>query len=260
MKANKPEKEKREIAVVSQPESQVDILIGKAIEGNVSVENMQKLLEMRRELKAEWAKSEFDKAMSAFQSECPVIAKVKKGYDYFYAPLEYIAEETKLLRKKYGFSYNFQTKMEAGKVSVICFANHISGHSKSSDSVEMPITNIISNTGKEVMSAPQTVGSATTYAKRYSFINVFGIMTGDEDDDAKAERTEEDIKRQVEEAMEKLKGVMNLNALGIVWSKISGELKANKEIIDLKDKLKAKMTPKVAQTQTTEIKSENNKI
>ena len=34
------------------------------------------------------------------------------------------------------------------------------------------------------MSAQQKVGAALTFAKRYAFCNAFGIMTGDEDNDA----------------------------------------------------------------------------
>jgi len=47
---------------------EVETLIAQAIDKNVPVQTMERLLVMRRELKAEFAKEAFDKAMSEFQA------------------------------------------------------------------------------------------------------------------------------------------------------------------------------------------------
>ena len=73
-KLNNQEKQETVIMTVSHD---IESLIAKAIDKNVSVETMERLLIMRRELKAEWAQTEFDKAMAAFQSECPIIKKLR---------------------------------------------------------------------------------------------------------------------------------------------------------------------------------------
>ena len=168
--------------------SHIDILISKAIDKNVPVETMEKLLSMRRELKAEFSKEEFNKAMSDFQAGCPTIKKTKKGgktdegdIAYKYAPIESIVEQTKYLIKKHGFSFGIQTFITDKTVKVTCRINHISGHSESTD-IELPLT-----TRTRIMSAPQVVAATVTFGKRYTFCNGFGIMTGDDDTDGKTD-------------------------------------------------------------------------
>lgn len=158
-------------------------LIAQAIDKALPVETMEKLLLMRKELKAEFAKEAFDAAMSRFQAECPVIEKTKKGPSnaYKYAPIEEIVRQVKKPLEENGFSYSIQTQMTNDKVKVTCIAKHKLGHSEPSD-VELPLAN---KTG--LMNAPQQTAATMTYAKRYAFCNAFGIMTGDEDTDAQAE-------------------------------------------------------------------------
>ena len=191
-KAEKPKKETKAVAVAEPkaelvPQNQsIENLIGRAIENNTPVETMEKLLSMRRELKAEYAKEQFDKDMALFQGECPTIKKTKPGgktnagqVAYYYAPLDAIVDQTRELIQKHGFSYAIQTVTEADKVKVTCKVKHKAGHSESSD-VEVPL-----GTKTGVMSASQVVASALTFAKRYAFCNAFGILTGDDDDDSK---------------------------------------------------------------------------
>ena len=86
-------------------QDQAENLIASAIDKNVSVETMEKLLALRRELQEEWAKRRFDEAMSTFQGECPVIEKSRKvdftskrtgnRTAYSYAPLDAIMKQVK---------------------------------------------------------------------------------------------------------------------------------------------------------------------
>jgi hypothetical protein len=169
---------------------EVETLISQAIDKNVSVETMERLLIMRRELKAEFAKEAFDKAMSEFQAACQTIKKTKCIYTkagnkaYSYAPLESIVEQVKGRLKEYGFSYAVQTETKEGKVKVTCIAKHKYGHTEPS-SVEVPLGN-----KTEIMSQTQVVAAALTFAKRYAFCNAFGILTGDEDTDASSTPTD----------------------------------------------------------------------
>jgi len=168
------------------PTSQADFLIQHAIENNVPVDTMERLLAMRRELKAEYAKEQFDISMAVFQGECPIIQKTKDGATtstgkvaYKYAPLDVIVGQTKELITKNGFSYGIKTKMEGEKVFVTCIVKHRAGHHEES-SIEME-----KGTKTGVMSASQVTAAALTFAKRYAFCNAFGILTGDEDTDGK---------------------------------------------------------------------------
>jgi hypothetical protein len=175
-------------------QGQAESLIAKAIDKNVSVETMAKLLAMRRELQEEWAKRRFDEAMAAFQAECPVIEKTKKvdfvsrrtgsRTTYCYAPLDEIVRQVKEALGKHGFSYTIETqKSETGILSVIT-VHHIDGHSEAT-SFEVPIDR------EAYMNAQQQYGAASTFSKRYAFCNAFGILTGDEDTDADTASSEQ---------------------------------------------------------------------
>ena len=180
----KEETQDRALVPVKQD---AEALIAQAIEKNVPVETMERLLVMRRELKAEYAKEQFDNAMSAFQAACPTITKTKSVFTksgvkaYSYAPLEAIVAQVKELLKTYGFSYAVQTETLDGSVKATCIVKHRFGHSESS-SIAVPLGN-----KTDIMSQTQVVAAALTFAKRYAFCNAFGILTGDEDTDANAE-------------------------------------------------------------------------
>ena len=169
-------------------EPSFDALIAKAIDKDVSPETMEKFLAMRRELKAEKAKEEFFKSLAEFQSECPVITKSRevKGKDddgnytqlrYRYAPLDEIIRVAGPLLKKHGFSYTLHPKPDEAAQIAVCTLHHKDGHAESSE-FRAPID------PKAYMNAPQKFASAYTYASRYAFCAVTGIMTGTEDDDA----------------------------------------------------------------------------
>lgn len=163
-------------------------LIARAIDKSVPIETMERLLAMRRELKAEAAREAFYLALAAFQSECPVIEKHKAvaGRDgktrYHYAPLEDIVSQVKEILYKHGFSYTMHTEQKEGELTGICRAHHISGHTEE--------TQLVVPVGSEYMTKQQMVGAARTYATRYAFCNAFGILTGDEDNDATDDGTD----------------------------------------------------------------------
>lgn len=158
-------------------------LIAQAINSKVDVGTMEKLLAMRRELKEEFAREAFNRAMAAFQSECPIIKKTKevKTNDgdkaYGYAPIESIITQVRALIKKHGFSYSVNTETRENEVKSICRVTHEQGHS---ECTEMTVPIVL---GTKIMSNVQKVASSLTFAKRYAFCNALGIMTGDEDTD-----------------------------------------------------------------------------
>ncbi|MFA6097584.1 MAG: ERF family protein [Candidatus Paceibacterota bacterium] len=180
---------KNEIAISEQ--RSVENLISQAIEKGTPVETMERLLAMRRELKAEFAKEAYDREMAEFQSECPTIKKTKSVKTdggvvaYKYAPIESIVEQVKPLLKRYGFSYSTQTINQIDKVKAICIVKHMAGHSENYE-MEVPLGN-----KTKIMSPTQVVAAATTFAKRYAFCNAFGILTGDEDTDARPQSDEQ---------------------------------------------------------------------
>jgi hypothetical protein len=156
-------------------------LIALAIDKGTPIETMEKLLAMRRELKEEQAKEAYYAALAAFQAECPTIPKTQNvsytGVNYKYAPLDIIVATIKDALKNHGFSYTVTTKQTETSVTAICNAHHEQGHTEPTE-FTIPVDS------KSKMNDAQRTASALTYAKRYAFCNAFGIMTGDEDDDA----------------------------------------------------------------------------
>src|SRR3990167_10830807 len=123
-----------------------EVLISQGIEKGLSVDVMERLLAMRTAIKQERAKEESDKAMAAFQSECPPIKRTKSvktnsgQIAYSYAPLESIVLQVKDLLKKHGFSYSTRMELKNDGVKVTCRAIHQSGHSEESP-MEVPFGN-----------------------------------------------------------------------------------------------------------------------
>ena len=164
--------------------SEAQTLIAQAINKNVPVETMEKLLAMRRELKEEHAREMFFAALSKLQNEMPVVEKRKivmnkdgKTIRYKYAPIDDIIRQTKKYIKNNGFSYIITSSTDNSQLNVTCRVTHLAGHTESSSFV-VPIDKTA------FMNSQQQFAAASTYAKRYAFCNAFGILTGDEDDDA----------------------------------------------------------------------------
>lgn len=172
---------KKDVALVVPEDRSVENLMKQAIEKGTPVETMEKLLTMRRELKAEWAKEQFDKAMASFQSECPTIKKTKEVKTkagilaYRFAPIESIVSQVKVPLKDNGFSYTSKQEITERGVKISVKVTHSAGHSEITE-MEVPLGN-----KTDIMSQSQVVAAASTFAKRYAFCNAFGILTGDED-------------------------------------------------------------------------------
>jgi hypothetical protein len=161
----------------------IELLISQAIDKNVPIETLERLLAMRKELKAEYAKEAYNRSMTDFQEECPVIRRNKKvygknGFLYAYTPTESIIAQVKGGLKKHGFSYAISTETLEKSVRVTCISKHIEGHEECT-SVEVPF---VSKTA--IMSDAQQIVGTITLATRYAFRNAFGIMTGDVDVDS----------------------------------------------------------------------------
>lgn len=166
------------------PQINPEALIASAIEKNLPVETMERLLAMREKLMQEQARNAFFADLAEFQRACPVIVKDKdvmnkdgRSVRYRYAPLDSIVRQIGGLLAEHGFSYQFETRTEKDSVSVTCFARHRLGHTEQTSFLSM-----IDPTA--YMNLAQKYGSALTFGKRYAFLAAFGIMTGEDDDDS----------------------------------------------------------------------------
>lgn len=201
--------------IVKTENVNIESLISNGITSKADIAVMEKLFAMRNQLKAEKDKEAFYRALAKFQSETPAVAKSKKvkydtkaggSVDYHYAPLEVIVDTVKSALEKNGFSYTLKTEQTDTKITITCEAHHEAGHTESTK-LTVPMS-----TGDK-MNAIQQIGSAITYAKRYTFCNAFGIMTAEDDTDcveAEVIKTEEKPKEtNVEKLQAQISAIMN---------------------------------------------------
>jgi hypothetical protein len=180
----------------------IESILPMAIEkGDVAI--LERTYSLYKEMKADRAKDLFFRSLADFQSECPAINKsndvtINGSVRYKFASLPDIVDGVKKLLKKYGFSYVIKTKQESDRVTAICESHHEAGHTESTE-FSIPV-----DSGKN-MSNAQYTASALTYAKRYAFLNAYGIMTADTDDDGqqtvehKPQQTQKPIAKPVDD-------------------------------------------------------------
>jgi len=225
-------KKDTEIAEVKQPISMEEIIL-QAVEKGIPVETFEKILALKERVDASEAKKQFDLAMANAQAEFPEIKKTKKAMDgnkflYAYAPIESIVSQVRGILSKNGLSYSIKTEMGENKVKSICVIKHIAGHSEYSE-MEVPL-----GTKTGIMSNSQVAAAASTFSKRYAFMNALGIMTGDEDREEALQITEGNI----ETAKSLLQTAMTESELFKIFKSLSKELKGNKEVIAYASEIK----------------------
>jgi hypothetical protein len=164
-----------------------ETLIAKAIENNVPVESLERLLAMRSELKREQAAVAFNHALANFQAEIPPIVKSKTArvqgrngsFSYNYADIAAIQRAIAPRLKDCGLSVTFDTTQAGDVLNVACIVHHVDGHS---ERTEFPVP--IDRQAR--MNDTQKVGSALTYGRRYALCAALGIVTAEDDDDGQA--------------------------------------------------------------------------
>lgn len=198
----------------SQEVTSVESFISQAITEKLPVETMERLFALRTEYLAQEAKKQFDIAMTGFQGSCPIIKKTKSVENsYSYAPIDSIVKQVQEILKENNLSYSFKIVIMEKGVKAICIAKHISGHTESSE-MEVPL-----GAKTRLMSDSQVTAAASTFAKRYAFCNLFGIMTSDEDTDGKTPGPDESTRK--DNALNKLRTFISKANLAEVedWSK-----------------------------------------
>ena len=148
-----------------------------AINKDADIDKLEKLMQLQERYDAKHAEREFNLALSKFQKDCPPIVKSKEGFGYKYADLDNIVSTIKDTLFACGLSYRFEQRQDNG-IHVKCIVSHIEGHSQSSEMVASA-----DDSGRK--NVIQAIGSAVTYLKRYTLVDVLGLATSDEDNDGK---------------------------------------------------------------------------
>ena len=178
--------ETRDLAVKRE-----DGLLAMAIEKGISDPDiLAKLIALRNDELARQSKAVFDEKFAAMQAEFVPVGKSAKATDangrtlYSYCPIEVILAMAAPIMARHGFSYRWTEEALANKEKRINCIVSGWGHSETGY-VDIPFM----EPSSRATNAVQMRGSATTYGKRYSFLNATGIIVGGEDNDALSNST-----------------------------------------------------------------------
>lgn len=161
-----------------------------AIESKAGADTLERVMAVRRELRAENAQTAFAVAMRNFKRDCPTIIKTKGvstnagKLAYKFAPLEEIEAAINPIEDRYHLSHKFnqQIDADAGFVVAECIVKHDLGHS------ETTFSKLRLGTKTAIMSDTQQDASALTFANRRALMNAYGLVVAGEDIDGQGER------------------------------------------------------------------------
>lgn len=179
-------------------------LLSKALDGDVDVNALEKLMDLQERWEETQAKKSFERALAGFQADCPVVnkantasLKTKSGaeFQYSYASLDIIMQVIRPILKIHGLSVRFDTAQSSdGGHTTLCKVGHVDGHSETSSFI-CPID-------KEMhANDTQKQGSASSYGKRYALCNALNIATGEDDDGGKASAKKDEIAANPEDTI-----------------------------------------------------------
>lgn len=163
----------------------IQVIERAALNPNVDIDKMERLLQMQERIMERQAKAEYDADFAMMQQSLPVInerggIKDRNGnVQSKYALWEDINEAIKPVLAKYGFGISFRTGHSDGKISVTGVLSHRGGH-REETTMELPTD----TSGSK--NAVQAVGSSTSYGKRYTAAALLNLTSRGEDDDGKA--------------------------------------------------------------------------
>lgn len=185
-------------------------------------------------------------ALAAFQADMPTIAKANTAdagnYKYRYADLSDVTEKVMPLLGKHGLSFTAKpTLTDDGRFVLRYRLQHVSGES---DGGDYPLSG----------GNAHAIGSAITYARRYTLCAITGVAPGGDDDDgASAKDVQVDVQpRRQERAWDPNEQAMLFDA----WKAEIEKAKSTSEIAAigqslLKQKREGELSPSTYQRLAT---------
>jgi hypothetical protein len=160
-------------------------LLALAITKGVDTDMLEKLIALKNAELERQSKALFDEKFAAMQAEFTPVGKGKQANDmngkklYSYCPLEDILVMAAPIIARHGFSYRWSEEaLDNHEKRIWCI---IAGYGHEEKAyVDIPYM----DPSTRATNIVQMRGSATTYGKRYSFLNATGIIVGGEDNDA----------------------------------------------------------------------------
>jgi hypothetical protein len=176
-------------ALARETSSILDTIARAARDPSIDVAKLERLLAIQERLVTEQRRTAFMAALSRLQARLPQIAKSGTITDRDgavrnrYAKVEDIDTIIRPICAEEGFSFSFDSQPKPPGVEYSCTMSHRDGHAETK-TLNLPIDN---GAGRN---AVQSIGSTTSYAKRYLLSMHLNLVTRDEDDDGNAHGAE----------------------------------------------------------------------
>jgi hypothetical protein len=162
---------------VAAPSNILDVIERTAANPNVDTGKLEKIIELQERILRYQAEQAFARDFIELQQALPVVDRNGEGHnEVSYARLEDIITAVRPVLHQHGFSLAHRTEWAEGRARVIAILTHRDGHSRTSEFIAAPDT----SGGKNAI---QAHGSTMSYGRRYTTLDVLGIVTRDADDD-----------------------------------------------------------------------------
>lgn len=163
-------------------ETPLQAILRIASDPNLRIEVMDRLVELHERAQAMARQVAFRRDLANLQQEIPQITKEgrildrNEGVRNKYAKLEDVDATIRPLLAKYGFAVSYDSEAVQKDTKYLCHLSHREGH-RETNSLVLPL-----DTGAG-RNAVQSVGSTTSYARRYLLYLHLNIVTRDQDND-----------------------------------------------------------------------------
>lgn len=159
----------------------------------INVDKLQMLLSMQREIVADDARLQFNRAMSAAQGEMdPVVRDATNDQTKSkWARLETIDALIRPIYTRHGFCLEFNSEaIEGPNERIVCEVSHTAGHTKRRQLEAAPDT--IGPQGKPNKTPLHGLGSTVSYLRRYLTCMIFNVVLANDDNDGNRQRQRDD--------------------------------------------------------------------
>ncbi len=170
------------------PEKSVNTLqmISDAISNGMTMEHIEKFMELHERNEANEAKKAYHKAFAAFKANPPTIIKdmkvshaAKGGQKkYNHASIGNVVSSIIEGLGEHGLSHHWPLTQSKDEITVECILTHELGYSEKTSLTAPPDP----SGGKNTI---QSIASTVTYLQRYTLLSITGMATSEMDDDAK---------------------------------------------------------------------------
>jgi len=159
------------------PSAIIAVIERAALNPNVDIDKMERLLQMQERIMAVQAKAEHAAAKTGALSEMPMIPKNGRGHNNMpYATLKDITSITRPVLAKHGLTLGYDVRVDGDHIIVTAKLTHLNGHEETT-SLPLPFD----NSGSK--NAVQAIGSSQAYGQRYTAQAILGLSLGDDTDD-----------------------------------------------------------------------------